>query len=294
VAVRVVAVAVSVTLGTLAAGCGEHLTHSPPPAGTPAVALVITETYGSRVLYSGRAAAGQTIMAALSRAVRLDTTYGGRYVQAINGIAGSLATQHDWLFFVNGVESPVGASDVTLRVSDRVWWDYRAWGGGYLHVAAVVGAWPEPFLHANASASRRVSADAPFATLLARHGARITTTTAAYRVLVGADASLRRRDPDWAAAEAAPQTHGLTVWISNGQVRVWDAATQTPRIVVSARSVIAAYSTRGGGVGVAVAGITTAAAAAAAAALARDATIVAHRYAVALDGSGRVVATGGV
>ena len=41
-------------------------------------------------------------MRALASKVDVKTRYGGRYVQAVNGIEGSLNAQHDWFWFVNG------------------------------------------------------------------------------------------------------------------------------------------------------------------------------------------------
>ena len=78
---------------------------------------------------------------------RLFGGYGGRYVQSIDGLSGSLSSQHDWFLFVNGVESGTGAADVRLRPGDIEWWDYRSWSGGAMSVPVVLGAFPEPFLH---------------------------------------------------------------------------------------------------------------------------------------------------
>ena len=51
----------------------------------------------------------------------------------------------DWFFYVNGVESPVGAADYArCSGGERVWWDYRDWTAA-MRVPAVVGSWPQPF-----------------------------------------------------------------------------------------------------------------------------------------------------
>ena len=34
----------------------------------------------------------------------MTTRYGGRFLQSIDGIYGSLTGQRDWFFFVNGIE----------------------------------------------------------------------------------------------------------------------------------------------------------------------------------------------
>jgi hypothetical protein len=85
-------------------------------------------------------------MDALRRKADVDTRYGGRYVQAVNGIEGSLGSQHDWFYYVNGYEADIGAADYTVHDGDVVWFDYRGWAG-QMRVPVVVGAFPEPFVH---------------------------------------------------------------------------------------------------------------------------------------------------
>jgi hypothetical protein len=122
------------------AGCGGEQTH-----GT--ATLWVTRDRGAQVLFEGDVPAGLTAMQALVRTRKVETRYGGRYVQAIDGVSGSLSAQKDWFFFVNGVESGTGAAEVRLRPGDVEWWDYRSWRGGAMTVPVVVGAFPEPFVH---------------------------------------------------------------------------------------------------------------------------------------------------
>jgi hypothetical protein len=90
--------------------------------------------------------AGQTAMQALQGATSVKTSYGGRFVQSIEGLAGSRTAERDWFYFVNGYEADRGAADYKLHPGDVEWWDYRAWRHA-IHVPIVVGAFPEPFLH---------------------------------------------------------------------------------------------------------------------------------------------------
>ena len=122
------------------AGCGGEPTH-----GT--ATLWVTRDRGAHVLFTGQVPAGLTAMQALVRAEKVETRYGGRYVQAIDGVSGSLSAEKDWFFFVNGVESGTGAAEVRLRPGDVEWWDYRSWRGGGMSIPVVVGAFPEPFVH---------------------------------------------------------------------------------------------------------------------------------------------------
>jgi hypothetical protein len=108
--------------------------------------LWVTRDRGARVLVDTEVDAGQTLMRALAGEVEVETRYGGRYVQSIDGIEGSLGAQRDWFWFVNGYEGDRSAASYRLRDGDVAWLDYRAWEReGEARV--VVGAFPEPFVH---------------------------------------------------------------------------------------------------------------------------------------------------
>ncbi len=97
----------------------------------------------------------ETVMRMLDREAEIETRYGGGFVQSIEGISGStdLGRTYDWFFFVNGVESAIGAAETEVRGGDRIWWDHRDWTEA-MRVPAVVGSWPEPFLQASAGSDR--------------------------------------------------------------------------------------------------------------------------------------------
>jgi hypothetical protein len=124
----------------LLAGCGG----AGGEVGT--AQLWVTRDRGSELLVDAHVEAGQTLLRALAAEADVKTRYGGRYVQSVNGIEGSLGEQHDWFWFVNGYEGDRSAASYTLRDGDVAWLDYRAWTReGEARV--VVGAFPEPFLH---------------------------------------------------------------------------------------------------------------------------------------------------
>src|SRR6185437_9308151 len=120
------------------AGCdgGEH--------GTATV--WITRDQGTHVLLSRSVPAGLTAMQALDRVADIKTRYAGRFVQSIDGIDGSVTARRDWFYFVNGYEGDRSAAEYRLRPGDVEWWDFRSWRT-QLREPAVVGAFPEPFLH---------------------------------------------------------------------------------------------------------------------------------------------------
>jgi hypothetical protein len=122
------------------AGCG-----SAAGGGEGSATLWVTRDRGAHVLLVRTVPAGQTAMQALRREAKVDTRYGGRFVQAINGVRGSLSRRRDWFYFVNGYEADRSAAEYRLRAGDVEWWDFRSWRGR-MEQPVVVGAFPEPFL----------------------------------------------------------------------------------------------------------------------------------------------------
>src|SRR5436305_526620 len=95
----------------------------------------------------------ETVMQLLRSKRRITTSYGGGFVQSIDGLAGSGSRQLDWFYFVNGIEASVGAATYKLSPGDVVQWDYRDWRATD-HVPAIVGAYPEPFVHGTGGGKR--------------------------------------------------------------------------------------------------------------------------------------------
>ena len=126
------------------AGCG----FGPGAAkGGAGVQLRVTRDFGRQSIATGSLAhvrSSDTVMRFLQSHAKTSTRYGGGFVQSIDGLAGT--GRNDWFYFVNGVEAPTGAADRALSPGDVVQWDYRDWAATP-HVPAIVGAFPEPFLH---------------------------------------------------------------------------------------------------------------------------------------------------
>lgn len=140
--------ALLVLLGALALGaCGVGAGDSDPEGAT----LTVSRDFGRRVLTERRVdtlPGGETVMRFLRRYAEVDTGYGGRFVDAIEGLrSGSRrGEQRDWFYYVNGIEADQGAAEREVSGGDHVWWDYRDWSTA-MRVPAVVGSFPEPFLH---------------------------------------------------------------------------------------------------------------------------------------------------
>ena len=117
--------------------------------------LWVTRDRGAEVLVETTVPSGVTAMQALRSEADVDTGYGGRFVESIEGVAGDADEQRDWFYFVNGIEADRGAAEYRLRPGDVLWWDYRSWAGEDMREPVVVGAFPEPFLHGYDGKARR-------------------------------------------------------------------------------------------------------------------------------------------
>src|ERR1700753_1487680 len=139
------AVAIALLRGAalVAAGCGLG-----PGSSVGTVDLTVTREFGTVKVAesSGEANESDTVMRFLEGEEEIETRYGGGYVKSIDGVEESEGGGHpyDWFFYVNGVESPVGAAQVSLQGGEKIWWDLHDWSASE-HIPAVVGSWPAPF-----------------------------------------------------------------------------------------------------------------------------------------------------
>jgi len=125
------------------AGCGLG-----PGRGTSDVTVTITRGFGATQVaqLTQRTVPGsETVMRMLERHFTVRTRYGGGFVESIDGLSGS-SSQLDWFYYVNGEEAPMGAATTAVHRGDRIWWDLHDFDATD-SVPAVVGSFPEPFLH---------------------------------------------------------------------------------------------------------------------------------------------------
>jgi len=214
---RGTAVATALLLAALAAaGCGLGA-----GAGIGRVELTVTREFGATPVLKREVDANEsdTVMRVLEGNAEISTRYGGGYVQSIEGVEEARRGGHpyDWFFFVDGIESPIGAADYALNGSERIWWDYRDWSATN-HVPAVVGSWPAPFVDGYEGKRHPVVVDceggggacADVRAALADADVAIAggSPSSAIRVLVGPWARLRA-DPAAALIEAGPAESGI-------------------------------------------------------------------------------------
>jgi Domain of unknown function (DUF4430) len=223
---RGTAVATALLLAALAAaGCGLG-----PGADVGGAELTVTREFGSvPVLESdvGEVRESDTVMRVLEGQAEITTRYGGGFVQSIEGIESGQrgGRSYDWFFYVNGVESPIGAAEFSLRGEDRIWWDYRDWTA-VERVPAVVGSWPAPLRGGYEGRTHPVVIDcegggaACDLTRQALEAAKVTVSggapKGAIRVLVGPWARLRS-DPAAALIDAGPAESGVCADFSAGR-----------------------------------------------------------------------------
>jgi hypothetical protein len=200
-----------------AAGCGIG-----PGADVGEVSLTVTRDYGAEAVQPplrDEATEADTVMRVLDRNAEISTRYGGGFVSSIDGLAEAAGSggRSDWFFYVNGVESPIGAADFELRGGEAIWWDYRDWFAAE-RVPAVVGSWPRPLLGGYEGEAHPVTIECmgggpacgAVRGKLGRAGVTPTrgAPDGAIRVLVGPWARLRE-DPAAAQLARGPQASGV-------------------------------------------------------------------------------------
>jgi len=140
---KVAVVASAIAAAVALAGCGLG-----SGKGTSGVTLTVTRDFGTAsvgAVSDSKVAGSQTVMRLLERSFKVTTRYGGGFVESISGLSGTSA-RRDWFYYVNGIEAPAGAAGTSVHRGDRIWWDLHDWSAT-ASVPAVVGSFPEPFLH---------------------------------------------------------------------------------------------------------------------------------------------------
>jgi hypothetical protein len=140
---RLLAVLGATLVAVGAGGCGLGR-----GAGTGDVRVTVTENFGSRALGAvtvSKVPGSETVMRLLQRSFRVGTRYGGGFVESIEGRAGD-GSRHAWFYYVNGIQAAAGAASTAVHRGDRILWDLHDWQATE-SIPAVVGAFPEPFVH---------------------------------------------------------------------------------------------------------------------------------------------------
>ena len=206
-------------------GCGV----GPGDAPDGGVSLTVTRDFGGRSLVDLRRAkvsGADTVMRVLQRNAKVGTRFGGDFVQSIDGVRGGTrgGRPFDWFVYVNGILTSKGAGAIDVHGGDRLWWDHHDWGLTP-DVRAVVGSFPEPFVHGTGGkrlpvrvecddpragacdmvAKRLIALGVPAGRSTISHSAADNTL----RVIVGPWSELRDGDAEAASIDRGPRSSGV-------------------------------------------------------------------------------------
>jgi len=148
--IHAVALAIACLLAIGLCGCPTQ--GSSQPAADIGVRVVVTQDFGRELMLDKvvQIEDAACAMDALRQVAKVETAYGGGFVNAIDGVrsryTGGGAAKKDWFIYANGILANVGALDYTLHPGDVERWDFHDWS--FLHfIPAIIGHFPEPFVH---------------------------------------------------------------------------------------------------------------------------------------------------
>jgi hypothetical protein len=119
----------------------------PQLSGKIEVKVIVTQDFGTELMLDKSVIVndGSNAMDALQRVAKVETKYGGGFIEAINGIrSGYPEANKDWFFYVNGMSANIGALDYKLCHDDVEHWDFHDWRF-HAFVPAIIGDLPQPF-----------------------------------------------------------------------------------------------------------------------------------------------------
>jgi Domain of unknown function (DUF4430) len=216
-------------VATLAlAGCGLGAGSTPTH-----VALLVTRGFGAQTLVATatpKVVGADTVMRMLQRNASVSTRYGGGFVQRIDGYTGGGG--RDWFYYVNGVEQQRGAAATKLHNGDRVWWDRHDWSGTE-DVPAVVGSFPEPFVHGYGG--KRLPLRVECTQTASKSCAAVEQVFAGYNLLASLGCLL-----------CSPENQSLRVLVGPYATLTVDPAAGQLMRAVAASGVYARFANRGG------------------------------------------------
>jgi len=118
--------------------------------GNTVVRVVVTRNFGQVPILEETldVPPGSSAMAALREVADVETTYGGGFVNGINGVrsgyTGKEKIKADWFFYVNGIQSNVGALDYQPHHGDILHFDFHSWSFRHF-IPAVIDDFPSVF-----------------------------------------------------------------------------------------------------------------------------------------------------
>jgi Domain of unknown function (DUF4430) len=271
--------------------------------GASNVQELVTRDFGGTVVGSStvkKTKGSETVMRLLERGYRVNTRFGGGFVQSIDGVAGASGRRVDWFYYVNGIEAGKGAAATRVHPGDHIWWDRHDWSAA-MRVPAVVGSFPEPFVHG--TGGKRVpvriectqSAEQACDTVTARLakvgvpvgraalGSEVGADT--LRILVGTFAGLGT-DLALRQIRQGPASSGVYAKPAGGELRLLDSDGHVARTLGAGAGLVAATRVQEQLPTWVIGGVDAAGVDAAASALTSSG--LSHRFALAIRGTQRI------
>ncbi len=210
---------------------------------TVPVRVTVTRDFGGDVLKDESLAVreGSSAMRALQEVAEVETSYGGGFIHAVDGLAsgygGEGSRKVDWFYYLNGQMADAGAEELEVNGGDWLVFDYHSWEYSTF-TPALAGCFPEPFVHGYREPPRQCSVvyaagwkeeGGEFAVLLREAGAPSCTLEelspgwrprkGEYSVVIGACGELVEND-FLADANANARRLGLRVYLAGDDMLI--------------------------------------------------------------------------
>lgn len=109
------------------------------------VPVTATKNFGREIVFQREAVIDRRMTAQEVLAAVTDIQMDGSYIVEFEGLRGNDRVY--WLYYINGMFSKVFASGYLIRPGDVMYWDFHTWTGTYHGSSAIIGNYPEPFIH---------------------------------------------------------------------------------------------------------------------------------------------------
>jgi hypothetical protein len=107
--------------------------------------VIATKDFGRELIFDRTVTVEKRLTAQTLLGRVTDFEMDGSYIVEFEGLRGNDRVY--WLYYVNGFMSNVFASGYNMRPGDVMQWDFHHWAGTRHGGSAIIGSFPEPFLH---------------------------------------------------------------------------------------------------------------------------------------------------
>lgn len=133
-----------ILLVILPAGCTDNVS-APSGSGSILVPIAATRNFGREVIFERFALVKEGDSAQTAVEEVADVTMAGSFIESIDTLTGD--TEYYWLYYINGILANVFAGGYPLHDGDMQHWDFHDYSYSMHGSSAIIGDFPEPFLH---------------------------------------------------------------------------------------------------------------------------------------------------